>query len=147
MSGIIFWISTTSGHRPLQPQAFHNHAAAGHCSHRLSTRPHAWECGDWDATWYCTECYRKFYNCSYAAVCEMLGFTERVAQKACYADGKKTKNNNSSLTSMSPLPFQWFVICRCSCWRFSSFTSCGRSCSPCPRSAVADPLRGVALSL
>ena len=24
---------TTSGHRPLQPQAFHNHAAAGHCSH------------------------------------------------------------------------------------------------------------------
>ena len=32
-------LSTTSGHRPLQPQAFHNHAAAttGHCSHRLST--------------------------------------------------------------------------------------------------------------
>ena len=34
-------LSTTSGHRPLQPQAFHNYAAAGHCSHWLSMRPHA----------------------------------------------------------------------------------------------------------
>ena len=34
-------LSTTSGHRPLQPQAFHNHAAAGHFRHRLSMRPHA----------------------------------------------------------------------------------------------------------
>ena len=34
-------LSTTSGHRPLQPQAFHNHAAAGHFRHKLSMRPHA----------------------------------------------------------------------------------------------------------
>ena len=35
------WPSSTSGHRPLQPQAFHNHAAAGHFGHRPSMRPHA----------------------------------------------------------------------------------------------------------
>ena len=35
------WPSSTSGHGSLQPQAFHNHSAAGHFGHRLSMRPHA----------------------------------------------------------------------------------------------------------
>ena len=45
-------------------------------------REAAWECGDWDATWYCTECYMVYCNCSYGAVCDMLGFSARSAKKA-----------------------------------------------------------------
>ena len=51
-------------------------------------REAAWERGDWDVTWYCTECYMQYYNCSYAEVCEMLGFTGRAGKKARYAKGK-----------------------------------------------------------
>ena len=66
---------------------------AGAFCHRQNMPPAgerkaAWECGDWDASWYCTECYMQYYNCSYGAVCDMLGFTERDAKKACYAKGK-----------------------------------------------------------
>ena len=45
----------------------------------------ALECGDWNATWYCTDCYMKYYNCSYVAVCDMLGFSDRAEKKAKYA--------------------------------------------------------------
>ena len=67
--------------------------AAGAFFHRKNApcaeeRQAAWERGDWDATWYCTECYMMYYNCSYAAVCGMLGFTSRAAKKARYAKGK-----------------------------------------------------------
>ena len=51
-------------------------------------REAAWERGDWDASWYCIECYRRYYKFSYAAVREMLGFTERAEKKARYAKGK-----------------------------------------------------------
>merc|ERR1712023_245654 len=51
-------------------------------------REAAWERGDWDASWYCIECYRRYYKSSYAAVREMLGFTERAEKKARYAKGK-----------------------------------------------------------
>ena len=44
-------------------------------------RKAAWERGDWDATWYCIECYMLFYNCSYGAVCDRLGFTDRSVKK------------------------------------------------------------------
>ena len=45
-------------------------------------REAAWERGDWDASWYCIECYMRYYNYSYAAVCEMLNFTGRAGKKA-----------------------------------------------------------------
>ena len=66
---------------------------AGAFCHRQNMPPAgerkaAWECGDWDATWYCTECYMLYYNCSYGAVCDMLGFTGRAGKKARYAKGK-----------------------------------------------------------
>ena len=51
-------------------------------------RQAAWQRGDWDASWYCTECYMLFYDCSYGAVCDMLGFTGRAGKKARYAKGK-----------------------------------------------------------
>ena len=51
-------------------------------------RKAAWARGDWDATWYCTECYMLYYNCSYEAVCDMLGFSGRAGKKARYAKGK-----------------------------------------------------------
>ena len=41
-----------------------------------------------DASWYCTECYMLYYNCSYEAVCDMLGFSGRAGKKARYAKGK-----------------------------------------------------------
>ena len=66
---------------------------AGAFCHRQNMPPAgerkaAWECGDWDASWYCTECYIKYYNCSYEAVCDMLGFSGRAGKKARYAKGK-----------------------------------------------------------
>ena len=51
-------------------------------------RQAAWERGDWDASWYCTECYMLFYDCSYGAVCDILGFSGRAGKKARYAKGK-----------------------------------------------------------
>ena len=64
---------------------------AGAYCHRQNMPPAGerrakWESGDWDATWYCTGCYMKHYNCSYEAVLEMLGFTRRAAKKACYVN-------------------------------------------------------------
>ena len=52
----------------------------------VAEREAAWERGDWDATWYCTECYMRYYNFSYEAVIDMLGFTERAAKKARYVN-------------------------------------------------------------
>ena len=42
----------------------------------------AWESGDWDASWYCTQCYMLFWNCSYWEVFDRLNFTERAEKKA-----------------------------------------------------------------
>ena len=70
---------------------------AGAFCHRQNMPPAgerkvAWERGDWEATWYFTECYMKHYfddlpddNSKHKAVCEMLGFTERAAKKARHA--------------------------------------------------------------
>jgi len=70
---------------------------AGAFCHRQNMPPAgerkvARERGDWDATWYCTECYMKHYfddlpddNSKHKAVCEMLGFTGRAAKKARHA--------------------------------------------------------------
>ena len=52
----------------------------------VAEREAAWERGDWDATWYCTECYMRCHNFSYEAVIDMLGFTERAAKKARYVN-------------------------------------------------------------
>ena len=52
----------------------------------VAEREAACERGDWDATWYCTECYMRYYNFSYEAVIDMLGFTERAAKKARYVN-------------------------------------------------------------
>ena len=52
------------------------------------TREAAWERGDWDATWYCTECYMLYYKLhDYAAVGAMLGFSKRADKKARSAKG------------------------------------------------------------
>ena len=72
-------------------QKFGNKAGAFCHSHDMppaGEREAAWECGDWDATWYCTECYMRYYDCSYEAACDMLGFSERDAKKARYAYAK-----------------------------------------------------------
>ena len=68
---------------------------AGAFSHRQNMPPAgerkvAWERGDWDATWYCTECYMVYYNCSHRTVCDMLGFTERAMKKARHATAART---------------------------------------------------------
>jgi len=67
--------------------------AAGAFFHRKNMPPAgerqaAWERGDWDATWYCTECYMLYYERSYEDVCNILGFARRHAKKARYAEGK-----------------------------------------------------------
>ena len=51
-------------------------------------RQAAWERGAWDASWYCTDCYMLYYDCSYEAVYHKLGFTERAGKKARFAKGK-----------------------------------------------------------
>ena len=51
-------------------------------------RKAAWERGAWDASWYCTDCYMLYYNCSHEAVYQRLGFTERAGKKARFAKGK-----------------------------------------------------------
>ena len=51
-------------------------------------RQAAWERGAWDASWYCTDCYMLYYDCSYQAVYHKLGFTERAGKKARFAKGK-----------------------------------------------------------
>ena len=38
--------------------------------------------GERKAAWEC-DCYKLYYNCSYDAVFDMLGFTERAAKIAC----------------------------------------------------------------
>ena len=48
----------------------------------------ALERGDWDATWYCIDCYMRYYICSYRAVCHRLGSIARAAKKALYAHGE-----------------------------------------------------------
>ena len=67
--------------------------AAGAFFHRKNApcaeeREAAWERGDWDATWYCTECYMLCYDRSYEDVCNILGFARRETKKARYAEGK-----------------------------------------------------------
>ena len=52
-------------------------------------REAAWERGDWDATWYCTECYMRYDKLEdYAAVGGTLGFTQRARKKSRSAKGK-----------------------------------------------------------
>ena len=50
---------------------------------RAGERKAAWKCGDWDASWYCTECYMR-YKCDYGSVCDKLKFTERVAKERVF---------------------------------------------------------------
>ena len=52
------------------------------------SRKAAWERGAWDASWYCTDCYMRYYNCSQQEVYRRLGFTERDRKKARFAQGK-----------------------------------------------------------
>ena len=48
-------------------------------------RKAACERGEWDATWYCTECYMRYYHLKdYEAARAMLGFAERAEKKARY---------------------------------------------------------------
>ena len=55
---------------------------------RAGERQAAWERGDWDATWYCIECYMLLYDRSYKDVCNILGFATRHAKKARFVEGK-----------------------------------------------------------
>ena len=40
-----------------------------------------WERGEWDASWYCTECYAEYWDCSVEKVMEYLGFSKRQSRK------------------------------------------------------------------
>ena len=78
--------------------------ASGAFCHRktmplAAERKAAWECGDWGATWYCTECYMRYYNFSYEAVIDMLGFTEGAAKTARYVNLPRLCSSASSSSS------------------------------------------------
>ena len=47
-------------------------------------RKAAWERGEWNATWYCVDCYKKYYGWSHLEACERLGFRDRAVRKAWY---------------------------------------------------------------
>ena len=56
----------------------------------------ALECGDWNATWYCIDCYMRYSICSIA----------RAAKKALYAHGNgqnAIRGNESTLCDVTRL--------------------------------------------
>ena len=61
------------------------------------------ERGDWDATWYCIDCYMRYYICSIA----------RAAKKALYAHGDNQnaiRDNESTLCDVTCLDLARFVL-------------------------------------
>ena len=76
-----------------------DHISSLNCHHRrlhryrryrvLSWELRALERGYWDATCYCIDCYKRYYICSYRAVCHRLGSIARAAKKALYDLGGK----------------------------------------------------------
>ena len=58
----------------------------------------AWERGEWDASWYCIECYTDYWDCSEKEVMESLGFSKRQSKKdqfmrACAASASTDPSN------------------------------------------------------
>ena len=63
----------------------------------------ALELRDWDATWYCIDCYRRYYICS----------TARAAKKALYAHGDNQnalRDNESTLCDVTCVDLARFVL-------------------------------------
>ena len=63
----------------------------------------ALERGDWDATWYCIDCYMRYYICSIA----------RAAKKALYAHGDNQnaiRDNESTLCDVNCSDLARFVL-------------------------------------
>ena len=63
----------------------------------------ALERGDWDATWYCIDCYMRYYICSIA----------RAAKKALYAHGENQnaiRDNESTLCDVTCFDLARFVL-------------------------------------
>ena len=63
----------------------------------------ALERGDWDATWYCIDCYMRYYICSIA----------RAAKKALYAHGDNQnaiRDNESTLCDVTCFDLARFVL-------------------------------------
>ena len=64
-------------------------------------RREAWERGDWDASWYCIQCYAEHWNCTEKEVMVNLGFSKRQDQKnqyskSAHAAGASTRPPNPS---------------------------------------------------
>ena len=63
-------------------------------------RREAWEAGEWDASWYCIDCYAESLACSETEVRELLGFTARQVRRDEYqseqSDRKRTLGEPST---------------------------------------------------
>ena len=73
----------------------------------------ALERGDWNATWYCIDCYMRYYICSYRAVCHRLGSIARAARKALAAHGGKQnaiRDTESTLFALTCPDLARFVL-------------------------------------
>ena len=51
---------------------------------KAGNRKSAWESGEWDATWYCTQCYMSWWDCTKEQVMVKLKFAPRAEKKAKY---------------------------------------------------------------
>ena len=59
-------------------------------------RREAWERGEWDASWYCIDCYAEHWACSEAQAREYFGFTARQARKNQYMQRPSPQNAPAS---------------------------------------------------
>ena len=55
-------------------------------------REAAWVRGEWDASWYCTQCYMLYWKCSYEEVRDRLNFSERAGKKARFVTGLRLRS-------------------------------------------------------
>ena len=47
-------------------------------------RKTAWEAGDWNASWYCIQCWGEYWHCTKEEVMYYLGFTKRQCDKELF---------------------------------------------------------------
>ena len=55
-------------------------------------REAAWVRGEWDASWYCTQCYMLYWKCLYEEVRDRLNFSERAGKKARFVTGLRLRS-------------------------------------------------------
>ena len=64
-------------------------------------------------TIFCIDCYKRYYICSYRAVCHRLGSIARAAKKALYAHGGKQnaiRDTESTLFALTCPDLARFVL-------------------------------------